>query len=178
MSFSFSPASNRQAHLKHSPSLTLELGTSRLRTTRSSKNDSPSFHTNADTGVDLDGELKSGYASGDVQYVCDVKPIQISHGFRSLSPLPDIDTESLPRRSMSLQSSPSTSFDQTHARSLTRTPSFSGQWTQQQRIEREALRRKRMRQAGGTVDVGSTTVLIILMTLCLAVILLVYFHIR
>lgn len=78
MSFS---ASNRQAHLKHSPSLTLELGTSRLRTTTSSKNQSPSFHTNADTGVDLDGELKSGYTSGDVQYVHDCETTQISHSF-------------------------------------------------------------------------------------------------
>jgi hypothetical protein len=86
MSFSFIPASNRQAHLKHSPSLTLELGTSRLRTTRSSRNESPSFYTNADTGVDLDGELKSGYTSGNVQYVHDCKSTRISDGFLGLYP--------------------------------------------------------------------------------------------
>jgi hypothetical protein len=70
MSFILTPVSNRQAHMKHSPSLNLERGETRLRSPRPIRtNERTSFYTNADTGIDFDGELKSGYRSGDIQYV-------------------------------------------------------------------------------------------------------------
>lgn len=60
----------RQAHTKHSPSLTLERGEARLRSPKPIRTaERTSFYTNADTGIDFDGELKSGYRSGDLQYV-------------------------------------------------------------------------------------------------------------
>jgi len=70
MSFLFTPASNRHAHMKHSPSLTLERGETRLRSPKPIRVDErTSFYTNMDTGVDWDGELKSGFQSGDIRYI-------------------------------------------------------------------------------------------------------------
>jgi len=157
-------------HMKHSPSLTLEQGESRLRSPRpirTTEAERTSFYTNADTGIDWDGELKSGYRLGDIQ---------------SLSPTPEAN-----RHSFEQPTSVSTSMRRTSSSSpivqafagqpgfrfISRSSSFNTEIE-----ERETLRRKRMRKAGGNVDCGTVTALLAVMTVCLAVIILVYLRIR
>lgn len=174
MAFIFTTPTSRQSHMKHSPSLTLERGESRLRSPKPLRtNERTSFYTNADTGIDFDGQLKSGYRSGDIQ---------------SLSPSPEATTHSFELSSMRQSSSgtlhlrPSPTSPIGHAfagqpgfRPMSRNSSFDAD---RELEERETLRRRRMRKAGGNVYCGTVTALLAVMAVCLTVMLLVYLKIR
>ncbi|PVG04215.1 hypothetical protein CPB86DRAFT_694073 [Serendipita vermifera] len=181
MSFLFTPASSRQSHVKHSPSLTLERGESHLRNPKPIRSvERTSFYTNLDTGIDLDGELKSGYASGDVQ---------------SLSPSPDASmgtfeqqqiaasttllssSQLYNRRRSSTSPIPQAFAGQSHFVPISRNTSRQAELNEQ-RARREVLRRKRMRQAGSTIHFGTISVLLIFMLICLLVIVAVYLKVR
>ncbi|KAG8757277.1 hypothetical protein FRC14_002190 [Serendipita sp. 396] len=173
MSFLFTPAPSRQAHVKHSPSLTLERGLPQIRAPKPKKlKDGASFYTNADTGIDLDGVLKEGYVSGDLQ---------------SISPSPDSARSSFEpiRRSSSFLDPSASSTLHSRRSSATGHPyrPNNGQFSPvgplvRQREEREKERRRRMRRAGGNVDCGTTSVLLVFMTICLVAILFIYFKVR
>ncbi|CCA75713.1 hypothetical protein PIIN_09703 [Serendipita indica DSM 11827] len=177
MSFLFTPSDyTRQAHVKHSPSLTLERGETRLRPSRiGNQNERTSFYLNTDTGIDLDGELKSGYVSGDLRSITP-SPDSASTSFEPMLRAASLDPRSsVHRRSSSSLVPP---FDgQPHFRPISRSSSAAG-LIQRQREEREIVRRQTMRRAGGNVYCGTIGALLSLMTVCLTVIILIYLKLR
>lgn len=162
----FTPVAPRQAHSRLSPSLTLERGETHIRAPRPRLvKGKSSFYTNNDTGIDTDGILKSGYASGEL---CELSP--------SPTPSPDV-SKGFEIFQSSSRSPILTSFPM-QRRSHSRQSSLSFQPNEDIVLQREAARRKRMRKAGSTGSCGAIPVLLGIMTICSVVILFAWVKIR